>query len=248
MNRPVGQQTAARATGPVTLRIDTWWLEPLAIVLALAAFALYTAWAALQGAHYHYRNYLSPFYPPFESPAWWPFSPAFLILWAPAGFRFTCYYFRKAFYRSFWLAPVACAVKDARSGYSGETGVPLMLMNFHRYFLYLAIVELMILWYHAAQGFLFDGRVGVGLGSLVMVANVCLLTLYLTSCHSFRHLLGGRLDCFSACPGQYRLWKRVSCLNERHMLWFWLSLGSVGVTDLYIRLLAMGIVNDVRFF
>jgi hypothetical protein len=27
-------------------------------------------------------------------------------------FRLTCYYYRKAYYRSFWLSPPACAVPD----------------------------------------------------------------------------------------------------------------------------------------
>lgn len=237
-----GQAVAA------TTRRDIWWLQPVLTVLALGGFAVYTTWAALQGAHYDYKNYLSPFYPSFAKPGWWPLSPAFLIIWAPAGFRFTCYYFRKAFYRSFLLTPPACALADARAAYTGESRWPLILMNLHRYFLYLAMIELAILWYHAARGFIFDGRLVAGMGSLVMIANVALLSLYLTSCHSFRHLIGGRLDCFSRCPNQYALWSWVTRLNERHMLWFWLSLFSVGLTDLYIRLLSMGIIGDVRLF
>lgn len=242
LNNQRGQVVAA------TARREIWWLQPMLVVLALGGFMVYTTWAALQGAHYDYKNYLSPFYPSFAKPEWWPLSPAFLILWAPAGFRSTCYYFRKAFHRSVLLAPPACAVADARAGYTGESRFPLILMNFHRYFLYLAMAELVILWYHAASGFIFDGYIGAGMGSLVMGANVTLLSLYLTSCHSFRHLIGGRLDCFSRCPNQHALWSQVSRLNERHMLWFWLSLFSVGLTDLYIRLLSMGIISDMRLF
>lgn len=236
-------QIAAPALGR-----EFWWLQPMLIVLALSGFMIYTAWAVLQGDHYEYKNYFSPFYPAFAKPAWWPLSPAFLILWAPAGFRFSCYYFRKVFHRSFLLTPPACAVADARAGYTGESRFPLILMNLHRYFLYLAMVELVILWYHAARSVVFDGRLGAGIGSLVMVSNVALLTLYLTSCHSFRHLIGGRLDCFSVCPTRHAVWGQVSRLNERHGLWFWLSLSSVGLTDLYIRLLSMGIISDMRLF
>ncbi|CBE69044.1 MAG: succinate dehydrogenase [Candidatus Methylomirabilis oxygeniifera] len=227
---------------------EIWWLQPMLIVSALGGFMVYTAWAALQGTHYEYKNYFSPFYPTFAKPEWWPLSPALLIIWAPAGFRFTCYYFRKAFHRSFLLTPPACAVADARAGYTGESRFPLVLMNLHRYFLCLAAVELMILWYHAALSVVFDGRLGAGMGSLIMVANVALLSLYLTSCHSFRHLVGGRLDCFSHCPTRHAVWGQVSRLNERHDLWFWLSLFSVGSTDLYIRLLSMGIISDMRLF
>lgn len=232
----------------VPMRREIWWLQPLLIVLVLSGFMIYTMWAVLQGSHYEYNNYFSPFYPSFAKPEWWPLSPAFLILWAPAGFRFTCYYFRRVFHRTFLLTPPACAIADARAGYTGESRFPLIFMNLHRYFLYLAIVELIILWYHAAQSIVFDGRFGAGVGSLVMLANVALLSLYLTSCHSFRHLVGGRLDCFSGCPTRHAVWGQVSRLNERHGLWFWLSLSSVGLTDLYIRLLSMGIISDMRLF
>jgi hypothetical protein len=232
----------------VTLRKDTWWLEPLLIVLGLGGFVVYTTWAALQGAHYEYKNYLSPFYSPLFKPSWWPFSPAILILWGPAGFRLTCYYYRKAYYRSFWWAPPACAVRDARAGYTGETGFPLILQNIHRYFFYVATLFLVFLWYDAAQAFIFDGRFGVALGSVLMLANVAFLTGYSLSCHSCRHLCGGSLDCFSKRPARYRIWKVVSRLNEHHMLWAWVSLVSVALTDLYIRLLAMGMISDWRIF
>ncbi len=238
---------ASELTATATLRKDTWWLEPLLTVLGLGGFVVYTTWAALQGVHYEYRNYLSPFYSPLFKPSWWPFSPAILILWAPAGFRLTCYYYRKAYYRSFWLAPPACAVRDAHGRYTGETGFPLILQNIHRYFFYVATLFLVFLWYDAAHAFVFDGRFGAGLGSLVMVANVSLLSLYSASCHSCRHLCGGSLDCFSNNAVRYRIWSVVSRLNESHMLWAWLSLFSVALTDVYIRLLAMGIIRDVRF-
>lgn len=235
-------------TAAATLRQDTWWLEPLLVVLGLGAFVVYTTWAALQGGHYEYRNYLSPFYSPLLTPSWWPFSPAILILWAPAGFRLTCYYYRKAYYRSFWWSPPACAVRDARAGYSGETGFPLILQNIHRYFFYAATLLLIFLWYDAVRGFIFDGRFGIGLGSLVLLANVAFLTLYSASCHSCRHLCGGCLDRFSASPVRYRAWKAISALNERHMLFAWISLILVALADLYVRLLSMGVLRDARFF
>src|SRR5574337_607084 len=231
-----------------TLRKDAWWVEPLLTVLGLGAFVVYTTWAGLQGAHYEYRNYLSPFYSPFIQPSWWPFSPAILILWGPAGFRLTCYYYRKAYYRSFWLSPPACAVREPHGRYTGETGFPLILQNIHRYFFYVATLFLVFLWYDAGRAFIFDGRFGVGLGSLIMVVNIALLSLYSASCHSCRHLCGGGLDCFSKNSARYRVWQVVSRLNERHMLWAWLSLFSVGLTDLYIRLLSMGVIRDARIF
>ena len=48
--------------------------------------------------------------------------------------------------------------------------------------------------------------------------------------------------------GGYKLWRLVSWFNERHMLWAWLSLFSVGFTDFYIRLCSLGIWTDIRFF
>ncbi|OGL31541.1 MAG: succinate dehydrogenase, partial [Candidatus Rokubacteria bacterium RIFCSPLOWO2_12_FULL_69_21] len=177
-----------------------------------------------------------------------PWSPAILILWGPAGFRLTCYYYRKAYYRSFWWSPPACAVRDAHAGYAGETGFPLILQNIHRYFFYVATAFLIFLWYDAIYAFIFDGRFGIGLGSIIMVVNVALLSMYSFSCHSCRHLCGGCLDTFSSSPLRYRLWRMVTGQNERHMLWAWLSLVSVALTDVYIRLLSVGILRDVRFF
>jgi hypothetical protein len=39
----------------------------------------------------------------------------------------------------------------------------------------------------------------------------------------------------------------VTLFNERHMQWAWVSLFWVGFSDLYVRLVAMGIITDVRF-
>ena len=92
-----------------TRRRDAWWVQPLVTFLGLSAFVVYSTWAAFQGNHYESGPYLSPFYSPLlfgegphswfgPQPAWWPgalpFSAALLILWAPGGFRFTCYYYR----------------------------------------------------------------------------------------------------------------------------------------------------------
>jgi hypothetical protein len=197
-------------------------------------------------------------------PAWLPFNAALLILIFPAGFRFTCYYYRKAYYRSFWLDPPACAVGEPRSSYWGENHWPLLIQNIHRYFMYFAVLFLVFLWHDAILAFwwpVLDAHgsptgqhtFGIGLGSVIMLVNVYLLTGYTLGCHSFRHLIGGRKNCFS-CPvnGQlrpttsYRLWRLSTILNERHQLWAWLSLFSVGFTDLYIRLCAAGIWKDLR--
>lgn len=163
----------------------------------------------------------------------------------------TCYYYRKAYYRAFFFDPPACAVGEPRHKYSGETKFPFILQNIHRYFLYLAVVFLCFLWYDAFKGFWFNGHFGIGLGSIVLLVNIILLTLYLLSCHSLRHLVGGKLDCFSCTAynkTRHGAWKKASILNERHMLFAWCSLFSVGFADFYIRMVASGAFTDPRLW
>jgi hypothetical protein len=234
-----------------TLRRDAWWAELLPVIALLGLFAIYATARAFEGRYYEWGPYLSPFYSPLIDPGHrrWPFSPALLILAGPLGFRATCYYYRKAYYRAFFLDPPACAVGEARHGYRGETAFPLVLQNIHRFFLYVAILFLVFLSVDAVRSFRFDGRFGVGVGSLVLTANVVLLTLYTFSCHSLRHLAGGQVDCFSCSASRrarYRLWRGVSALNERHGLFAWFSLVSVGLADLYVRELARGAIRDLR--
>jgi hypothetical protein len=260
----------ARMTLPVvrhfgeTSRHDLWWLQPLAIFLGLSTFILYSTWAALQGQHYTFGPYLSPFYSPelFGSsehswfgpkPAAWPsgllFSPALLILWAPGGFRFTCYYYRGAYYKGFWADPPSCAVGEPRQTYWGERRLPLILQNVHRYFLYLALLFLLILAYDVYRALWFrdaTGAVhfGVGVGTLVLLVNVCLLGGYTLGCHSLRHLVGGYVDQLTRAPARHKAYQCVSCFNRGHMAWAWCSLVWVGFSDLYVRLCSMGVWND----
>ena len=231
-------------------RRDAWWVELVPVILVLGAFSIYATWRAFENNYYEWGPYLSPFYSPLIKPSWWPLSPALLILGGPLGFRATCYYYRKAYYRAFFLDPPACAVGEGRSHrYRGETAFPLVLQNLHRYFLYLALIFLIILWYDAFHAFWFNGRFSIGVGSVVLLVNIVLLSLYTISCHSLRHLAGGKVDCFSCVAfggARHGAWKRLTFLNERHMLFAWLSLFSVGLADLYIRLVASGTIHDLR--
>ena len=260
------RQPAGAARPPIAsahLRTDTWWALPVTVVIVLGAFVVYSTWAALQNAHYFFAPYLSPFYSPCLSrsclhltfgvglpdvsfPIVGVVSPAFLILWGPGLFRLTCYYYRKAYYRSFWLAPAACAVRDVKRAYTGETRFPLILQNFHRYAWYVAVVFIALLTWDALLAFRFPNGFGIGVGTVVMWVNVILLAAYTFSCHSCRHVCGGHVDVFSRAPGRYRVWHVLSWLNERHPTYAWLSLFSVGLTDLYIRLVSMGIIRDLR--
>jgi hypothetical protein len=245
--------------GAGTLRKDRWWLAPLVTVIVLAGFVVYGTWVAFANRDYFADPYLSPFYSPClaascEEPtwaivgSWWPLSPALLVLPFPLGFRLTCYYYRKAYYRSFWWAPPACAVPDARPRYTGETRFPLILQNIHRYFFYLALPFPLILAWDALRAFHFPEGWGIGLGTVILLVNAVFLALYTLSCHSCRHIVGGRLRHFSKHPVRYKAWTFVSKLNQQHAAYAWYSLFSVALVDLYIFLLATGTISDPRFF
>jgi hypothetical protein len=254
-----------------TNRTDNWWVGPALTVAGLGFWLLYYTWAAFQGSYYAAGPYLSPFYAPLlyadptqagsasvehaffgAWPSWWPSfvppSPAFLIFIFPATFRATCYYYRKAYYRSFFGMPPGCAVGPVPHHYRGETFL-LVVQNLHRYTLYFALALLPFLYYEAASSFFLDGRFGVGLGSLIITGNAVLLSAYTLGCHAWRHLVGGRLNCFS-CDGGAEMahgaWGRVSWLNQRHMLFAWSSLYWILFADVYVRMVSMGVIPDIN--
>ena len=250
-----------------TLRRDPWWAQPLLVFVALSTFVVYATWAAVQGDHYFWGPYVSPFYSPElfgnsphswfgHKPGWWPewapFSPALLILWAPGGFRLTCYYYRGAYYKSFWADPPSCTVGEPRQKYRGEKSFPLILQNAHRYFLYLAILFIGFLSCDVWKAMWFadpaSGKesFGIGVGTIVLAVNVVLLGGYTFGCHSLRHLIGGFSDQLSRAPARQRAYLCASCLNRRHMFWAWASLCSVMFADLYVRLCSMGVWGDLR--
>ena len=256
-----------RRTFGQTLRPDAWWVQPLLVFLILSGFIVYATWAALQNAHYEFGPYLSPFYSPLlfgDSPhavfgpkpsvwpAWLPFSPALLILPFPAGFRFTCYYYRGAYYKAFWADPPNCSVGEPRSNYRGESSFPLLIQNVHRYFMYFALAFIVILAYDAWKAMWFTDAAtgatefGIGVGTIVLIVNVVLLSGYTLGCHSLRHLVGGYMDRLSGAPVRRLSYQCVSCLNRGHMRWAWPSLFWVAFADVYVRLCSMGIWTDFR--
>jgi hypothetical protein len=250
-----------------TMRSDYWWVQPVVILVLLTAFVVYSTWAAFQGEHYTYGPYLSPFYSPElfgdsphawfgPKPDWWPgwlvFSPALLILPFPGIFRLTCYYYRGAYYKSFWADPPACAVGEPRSRYCGEAAFPLIVQNIHRYFLYIAVLFLLVLGYDVYQALWFTDPAtggtsfGIGVGTLVLAVNLTMLAGYTFGCHSLRHVIGGYLDRLSGAPVRRTLYQGCSRFNRAHMRWAWTSLFSVAFADLYVRLCSMGIWTDWR--
>jgi hypothetical protein len=257
-----------------TLRSDNWRTGPVATLVVFSAFIVYTTWAGLQGEHYYADPYLSPFYSPVifthlgaaghaplehawfgEWPSWWPEdfflppSPAIWIIAFPGLFRFTCYYYRKAYYRAYAGSPPGCAVVPltTQRKYRGETAL-LLFQNLHRYALYIALCYVVILFYDAFQGFFRGGEFGVGVGSLVLLINATLIAGYTFGCHSFRHLIGGRDDCMSGGKAtfKYGAWQKASWCNARHMRFAWFSLFWVGLTDAYIRLVSAGVLEDLN--
>lgn len=250
-----------------THRKDAWWVTPLFVFIVFASFIVYATWAAFQGEHYAFGPYLSPLYSPEifgdsphswfgAKPGWWPnvlpWSPALLILWAPGLFRFTCYYYRGAYYKAFWADPPSCTVGEPRKSYLGEQAFPLILQNIHRYFLYIALFFLVFLAIDVWKALWFtnlttgERSFGIGVGTLVLATNVVFLGGYTLGCHSLRHLVGGYMDRLSGRPLRRKVYQCASCLNRRHKIWAWMSLLWVAFSDIYVRLCSMGVWKDYR--
>ncbi len=260
--KPRGARARA-AIAAKTLRTDRWWFAPLATVIGLGAWITYATVRVFMHDYYWVEKYgyLTPFYSPCVTdrclpeashfgqylPGWWiipdaAFTLPFLLL-----FRLTCYYYRKAYYRSFWLSPPACAVPDGHASYGGETRFPLIVQNSHRYFFYFAVIISLINSWDVVLAFRSPDGFGFGLGNLILLGNVIMLWAYTISCHSCRHIIGGRLKHFSKHPVRYRAWGFVSWLNVRHMQLAWITLGTLALTDFYVMSVAAGWVSDLRF-
>jgi hypothetical protein len=246
-----------------TLRTDQWWKSPLIVDLGFAAFVIYATVRAFMQKWYYVADYhyLTPFYSPCVSTGCtpeashfgqflpdWPILPyaalslPFLLL-----FRLTCYYYRGAYYRSVWQSPTACAVAEPHAKYTGETRLPLIIQNTHRYFFYIAAIISVINTYDAIVAFHSPSGFGFGLGNVVLLVNVIMLWVYTVSCHSCRHVTGGRLKHFSKHPVRYWIWTQVSRLNTRHKLYAWITLGTLMFTDFYIMAVSAGWISDLRF-
>ncbi len=234
-----------------------WWVEPMTVVFVLSAFGIYSFVAiALYGGEY--QQFVSPFYSPeVPLPGWMPgfITAPMLVLWIPLGFRATCYYYRKAYYRAFFWDPPACSGKaqqldrpwaQSTESYKGERAL-FVLNNVHRYFLYASIIVVAFLLYEAFRTVFTAEGFQIGVGSLLWFVNIALLSAYTFSCHSFRHLVGGNKDCYSCVRGgnaRRKTYNFVSRLNARHPQWAWYSLFSLLATDIYLRLLQTGVITD----
>jgi hypothetical protein len=263
---PGGTNAPGRASIPEkTLRSDNWQKAPIVTFVLLTGWVLYaTVRSMFQAAYFASpEHYLTPFYSPCVTSSctsgardfgtWFgdfpPIIP-FAIVTLPflLGFRLTCYYYRKAYYRAVWFSPPACAVAEPHAKYTGETRLPLIIQNVHRYFFYVAVIVSLINTYDAITAFHGKtGGFGFGLGNIILLGNVILLWAYTVSCHSCRHVTGGRLKHFSKHPVRYWIWTKVSKLNTRHMALAWTTLGTLVLTDFYVMLVASGAISDLRF-
>jgi hypothetical protein len=267
MATTTGTQSSGRAQiAARTLRTDPWWRAPLITFVLLTAWLLYgIIRTASQRAYFVEKyHYLTPFFSPCVTEScvpdsrdfgtWFGHFPSFVPfaiigLVFLLGFRVTCYYYRRAYYRAFWASPPACGVAEPHRRYTGETRFPLVIQNLHRYFFYAAVLVSLVNTYDAIRAFQGgDGGFGIGLGTLIMLVNVLLLWAYTASCHSCRHITGGRLRHFSPHPVRYWIWTQVSQLNARHMQLAWITLGTLMLTDAYIALVASGAFSDLRLF
>ena len=258
-----------------TDRVDDWWKGPTAMAAYLGIMIIYGTWRGFMEADFWIfeefgrsagnqtmaiesegSHVLSPLFSPLIYPnenswipqrLWW-MSPAMFILIFPAGFRGTCYYYRKAYYRAFMQQPTGCAVSKPWNEYSGETGL-LLVQNLHRYFLYAALAYLPILSYDVWMSVNFHDPVshvhsyGVSVGSLVLAVNVIALAGYTFGCHAFRHLVGGGADLWTRDSRpilRYRMWRVSTWFNEYHKEWALYSLFIVMFADLYIYACTMG--------
>lgn len=221
----------------------------MAIVAGFSLFVIYSAWSvflASGGHHWIAGPYLSPYYSPLIKFGWWPFSPAIFVFWVPGGFRASCYYYRKAYYRSYFWDPPACAMREPRQEhrhYRGERAFPWILNNLHRFFMYLALIVLAFLWWDTINAFHYSKGLYLGIGSVLMLVNVVLLTGYTFSCHALRHFVGGSVNCFScarAGNARHGLWAFVTRINPYHGSFAWASLISVVAVDIYVRLVSTG--------
>ncbi|MCL5437654.1 MAG: hypothetical protein M1148_00445 [Candidatus Thermoplasmatota archaeon] len=191
-----------------------------------------------------YLGYTDPFY-----------SPTVLVIPVVALFRITCYAYRKDYYRHVFKHPLACKAdirgeKENRP-YSGERSF-FALNNFHRYFLYVGVALLPFFYYDFYISLVYySGYFTLRLGSIILLANALLLTLWTVSCHAFRHLTGGHIECYSCkvAPNfRKKFYLGQSFLNAFHEDFAFISLAFVIAVDIYIRALIVGLPIDYTFF
>ena len=234
---PVPVRIGGVRAGPartVVLRRDRWRLQPAATAAGLLAFVAYSTWAAFRNGNYYAggvgRDYLSPFYSPCLTHnchgyvwgpitgSWWEVSPALLILIFPLGFRLTCYYYRKAYYRSFWLSPPACGIADAgstnpggpRARYTGRDALPARPAEPPPLLLLRRVLLRRDPHLGRHRRLPLFRRGGCRRRHARHHRNAVLIWAYTLGCHACRHLCGGNLRALSKAPLRRWFWQNMS--------------------------------------
>ncbi|MCL5092149.1 MAG: succinate dehydrogenase [Candidatus Marsarchaeota archaeon] len=175
------------------------------------------------------------------------YSPTILVLPFVGLFRLTCYAYRKDYHRHVFKHPVACATNaredSATRSYSGETGF-FRIENLHRYFMYFSVLILPFFFYDFYIAVAYSGIFKITLGSLLLLANAVVVTVWVFSCHAVRHLTGGRVDCYGcklAGKSRNKFFRFQSYFNVHHEALAWTSLILFISVDLYLRALSAGL-------
>ena len=213
-----------------------WRLWSFILILAVGSWALVTYPVGM------ITGYIDPFY-----------SPTVLIVPIPGLFRLTCYAYRKDYHRHLFHHPLGCANPDrddaTKRQYTGERNAFFQLENLHRYFLYAGIILLPFFYYDFYVSLAFQDSLRIG--SLVLLANALALTAWTLSCHAFRHLIGGNIDCYSCKPAgatRKKIFDVQTWWNARHEMIAWISLLTIFFADLYLRALSAGLPVDYLLF
>ncbi|MHB8567710.1 MAG: hypothetical protein ACYC7D_14745 [Nitrososphaerales archaeon] len=213
-----------------------WRLWTFISILAIGSYALITYPVV------ELSGYIDPFY-----------SPTVLIVPIPGLFRLTCYAYRKDYHRHIFRHPVGCENADRGDKqtrkYTGERNAFFQLENMHRYLLYTGILLLPFFYYDFYVSLAYNDTLRIG--SLVILSNALALTAWTLSCHAFRHLVGGNIDCYSCVPAgktRKKIFDAQTWWNKKHEAMAWLSLLVIFFTDLYLRALAAGINIDHVLF
>ncbi len=239
-----------------TMRRDLWWVQPVLIVTALTLFGIYTLVRVIlnkdyvitaDGAHLQ-----SPFFSPdLPSDLLVQHEPAVGVPGALGPARAADHAVTttasRTTARSSWRRPRARSPAWRGASTRARREFPLVLNNLHRIFFYFAAIVVGFLWYDAIRGLFYDGTFGIGLGNGIMFVNVICLSAFTFGCNSWRHIIGGKMNCFSCSASaktRHGAWQKVSILNGRHMQWAWISMFTVWGADLYIWLVSAGVFND----
>jgi len=230
------QKSVSRYFFPYEFIESNWRLWTFIIVIAVGSWAL----IAYPVGTFH--GYIDPFY-----------SPSVLIVPIPGLFRLTCYAYRKDYHRHLFHHPLACENAErgdsAARKYTGEKNAIFQFENLHRYMLYAGILLLPFFYYDFYASLTYSNSLRIG--SLILLTNALTLTAWTLSCHAFRHLIGGNIDCYSCTAGggvRNSLWRRQSWWNSHHEALAWISLLTIFFTDLYLRGLIAGLPIDLTLF